>query len=53
MSEPSSLIVQLDSVCQQIATAIQGSEMQIYATLAVVVVAAYFAFPPKDDPDQI
>ena len=53
MSEPISVIDQLDRLCQQIATAIQGSELQIYAILAVVVVATFFAFPPKDDPDQI
>jgi hypothetical protein len=53
MNEPLSFIAQLDGLCQQIASAIQGSELQIYATLAVIVVAAFFAFPPKDDPDEI
>jgi hypothetical protein len=48
-----SLLVELDRVCDQLATAIQGSQAQIYAMLTLVVVAAFFAFPPKDDPDQI
>ena len=44
---------QLDQLCQQIATAIQNLELKIYAILAIIVVASFFAFPPKDDPDQI
>lgn len=53
MSESLSMIAQLDRLCQQIATAIQGSEMQIYATLAVIVVTSFLVFPAKDDSDQI
>ena len=53
MNELLSFINQLDRLCEQIATAIQGSETQIYATLAVILVAAFIAFPPKDDPDAI
>jgi hypothetical protein len=53
MNGPISFLDQLDRLCQQIATAIQDSELQIYAILAVIVVASFFAFPPKDDPDQI
>ena len=53
MNRPIAFLDQLDQLCQQIATAIQHSELQIYAILAVIVLAAFFAFPPKDDPDQI
>jgi hypothetical protein len=53
MNESISFLDQLDQVCQEIATAIQSSELQIYAILAVIVVATFFAFPPKDDLDQI
>ena len=53
MNGPISFLNQLDRLCQQIATAIQGSELQIYSILAVIVVASFLAFPPKDDPDQI
>jgi len=53
MNRPISFLDQFDKLCQQIATAIHDSELQIYAILAVIVVASLFAFPPKDDPDQI
>lgn len=53
MSQLLSLLVQLDSFCGQLATAIHESETQLYATLVLVVVAAFFAFPPKNDPDQV
>jgi hypothetical protein len=53
MSQLLSLLVQLDSFCDQLATAIHGSQTRLYAMLALVLVAAFFAFPPKDDPDQI
>jgi|GraSoiStandDraft_29_1057270.scaffolds.fasta_scaffold3673032_1 hypothetical protein len=53
MNEPISFLDQLDHLCQQIATAIQSSELQIYATLVVIAVATFFLFPPKDDLDQI
>ena len=48
-----SFINQLDRLCEQITVAIQGSETQIYATLAVILVATFIAFPSKDDPDAI
>src|SRR5262249_11974462 len=53
MSQLLSLLVQFDGLCAQLATAIEASQTQLYAMLALVVVAAFFAFPPKDDPDQI
>jgi hypothetical protein len=53
MSQLLSLLAALDRVCGELATAIDGSQTQLYAMLTLVVVAAFFAFPPKDDPDQI
>jgi hypothetical protein len=53
MNEPIAFVGQLDRFCQQIANLIQGSELQIYAILAVIVVASFLAFPPKDDLDQV
>ena len=53
MHETISFLDQLDQLCRQVATAIQSSELQIYAMLAAIAVAAFFAFPPKDDLDQI
>ena len=53
MNESISFLDQFDQVCQQIANAIQSSELQIYAILSVIVVVTFFVFPPKDDPDQI
>jgi hypothetical protein len=53
MNELISFVDQLDRLCQQIATAIQSSELRIYAMLAVIAAVAFFVFPPKDDLDQI
>jgi len=53
MSQLLSLLTELDRFCGQVAAAIHGAEMQLYAMLALAVVAAFVAFPPKDDPDQI
>ena len=52
MSALLSLLAQFDAFCGQLAAAIHRSEMQLYAMLAIVVVAAFFAFRPRD-PDQI
>ena len=41
MDKPVAFLDQLDQLCQQIATAIQHSELQIYAILAVIVLAAF------------
>ena len=53
MHESISFLDQLDHLCQQFATAIQSSELRIYAILAVIAVATFFLFPSKDDLDQI
>jgi hypothetical protein len=47
------LLDRLDSFCGQLATAIEASQTQLYAILALVVVAAFLTFPRQDDPDQI
>jgi hypothetical protein len=44
---------QVDRICSQFATALHSSELQIYATLAVLLVFGVLLFPPKNDPDQI
>jgi len=53
MSQLSIVLAQLDHACGQFANAIQGSQTQLYAMLALVVVVAFFTAPRKDDPDQI
>jgi hypothetical protein len=53
MSQLLSFVAQIDHVCGQLATAIQGSQPQLYAMLTVAVLVGFFAFPRKDDPDQI
>lgn len=47
------MLAEIDRFCGQIAAAIQGSELQLYATLALIVVLSALLFPPKDDPDQV
>jgi len=53
MSHLLSLLDHLDSFSSHLATAIESSQPQLYAILALVVVAAFLAFPRQDDPDQI
>ena len=45
------MLADIDRFCGQIAAAIHGSELQLYATLAVIVVLSALLFPPKDDPE--
>jgi hypothetical protein len=47
------MLAEIDRFCGQIAAAVHASELQIYATLALVVVLSALLFPPKDDPDQV
>jgi hypothetical protein len=47
------MLADIDRFCGQIAAAIHSSELQLYATLAVIVVLSALLFPPKDDPDQV
>ncbi len=44
---------QVDRLCGEFATALHNSELQIYATLGLLLVLGVFLFPPKNDPDQI
>jgi hypothetical protein len=53
MSDTTSILEQIDRVCGQIALAMHNSELQIYATLTLVIVLSFLLFPPKNDPDQI
>lgn len=53
MSSGISLLGTFDSVCGQLATALQHSQLHIFTTIALVAVLSMLLFPPKDDPDQI
>jgi hypothetical protein len=53
MSDPSSVLAQVDRICGQFAAALHHSELQLYATIAVVIALSVLLFPPKDDPDQV
>jgi hypothetical protein len=53
MSDGTSLLAAIDRICGQFASTLQHSELQIYATIALVVVLSVLLFPPKDDPDQV
>jgi hypothetical protein len=48
-----SMLDTIDRVCGQFATALQHAQLQVYATIALIVVLSVLLFPPKDDPDQI
>jgi hypothetical protein len=43
----------INLLCGQFATALHNSELQIYATLTLLLVLSFLLFPPKDDPDQV
>ncbi|HTV38384.1 MAG TPA: hypothetical protein VMF12_18290 [Xanthobacteraceae bacterium] len=47
------LLETIDRVCGEFALALQHSQWQIYATIALVVVLSVLLFPPRNDPDQI
>jgi hypothetical protein len=53
MSNSFSFLGDVDRLCGQIAAAMQASELQIYATLAVIIVLSFLIIPPKNDPDQV
>lgn len=53
MSNSASVLDVIDRVCGQFAAALQHSQLQLYTTLALVIVLTVLLFPPKDDPDQI
>lgn len=43
----------IDRICGQFAAALQHAQIQIYFSIALVVILSAMLFPPKDDPDQI
>lgn len=47
------LLANIDSLCNQFATALHQSEWHVYATLTVLIVLSAMLFPSKDDPDQV
>lgn len=53
MSDSTSMLAAIDRFCGQFATALQHSELQLYATIGLVIVLSVLLFPPKNDPDQI
>jgi hypothetical protein len=53
MSNITFLLSGIDGVCGQFAAALQHAQLQVYTTIALVVVLSALLFPPKDDPDQI
>ena len=53
MGDPASILVAFDRLCGQVALALQQSQAQVYAAIALAVVLGFLLFPPKDDPDQI
>jgi len=53
MADSPSLLLSLNRVCAQLADALHQSEIQIYATIALIVALSVLLFPPRDDPDQI
>lgn len=48
-----STLLDIDRACAQFAIALQHGQLQIYATLIVIVVLSVLPFPPKDDPDRV
>jgi hypothetical protein len=46
------MLGEFDRVCGQLAAAMQNSELQIYATIALLLVLSVLLFPPKNDPQM-
>ena len=53
--DSTNLLHAIDRVCGQFAAALQHAELQIYATILLVVALTVLLFPPEGgpDPDQI
>lgn len=47
-----SLLGHVDHLCGAFAAALHNCELQVYATLGVLLVLGILLFPPKNDPDQ-
>lgn len=53
MDDLSAMFAEIDRLCGQFAVALHHSQLQVYATLALILVLSALLFPPRDDPDQI
>jgi hypothetical protein len=53
MTSAYSILVEIDRVCGQFASALHNGQLRIYLTLVVIVALSALLFPPKDDPDRI
>jgi hypothetical protein len=53
MNAAVSMLTAVDRLCGQFATAMHHSELQIYATLTLLLILGVMLFPPKNDPDQV
>jgi hypothetical protein len=47
-----SLFAELDHICAQFSLALHNSELNVYATLTLLLIAGILLFPPRNDPDQ-
>jgi hypothetical protein len=52
LSMNGSLFAELDRFCSQFALALHNSELQVYATLTLLLLLGIVLFPPRNDPDQ-
>ena len=43
----------IDRICGQFAAALAHAQLQVYFTIALVLILSAMLFPPRDDPDQI
>jgi hypothetical protein len=46
------LFADFDRICGQFALALHNSELQVYATLTLLLLLGMLLFPPRNDPDQ-
>jgi hypothetical protein len=49
MTDPASLLTRVDALCANVASALQHAGPQLYATLALAVILAWLALPPRQD----
>ena len=49
----SSLLAELDRLCDQFTLALHNAEPRIYALLALLLLLGILLFPPRNDPDQV
>jgi hypothetical protein len=47
-----SILAELDRICGQFTLALHNSELQVYATLTLLLLLGILLFPPRNDPDQ-